>query len=59
MKTTTQGKALSTSVDFNSQSDPEAAKLSERYGQNLAAVSTNVREIVSGPILALAIRENV
>ena len=35
------------------------AKLSERYGQNLAAVSTNVREFVSGPILAVAIRENV
>ena len=29
------------------------------YGQNLAAVSTNVREFVSGPILAVAFRENV
>ena len=30
-----------------------------RYGQNLAAVSTNVREFVSGLILAVAVRENV
>ena len=27
------------------------------YGQNLAAVSTNVREFVSGPILVVAVRE--
>ena len=29
------------------------------YGQNLAAVSTNVREFVSGPILVVAVREIV
>ena len=29
------------------------------YGQNLAVTSTNVREFVSGPIFALAVRENV
>ena len=28
-------------------------------GQNLAAVSTNVREFVSGPILVVAVREIV
>ena len=31
----------------------------QRYGQNLAVTSTNVREFVSGPILAVAVRENV
>ena len=31
----------------------------QRYGQNLAVTSTNVKEFVSGPILALAVRENV
>ena len=31
----------------------------QRYGQNLAVTSTNVREFVSGPILTLAVRENV
>ena len=29
------------------------------HGQNLAVTSTNVREFVSGPILAVAVRENV
>ena len=29
----------------------------QRYGQNLAVTSTNVREFVSGPILAVAVRE--
>ena len=29
------------------------------YGQNLAAVSTNVREFVSGPTLVVAVREIV
>ena len=32
---------------------------SQRYGQNLAVTSSNVREFVSGPILAVALRENV
>ena len=31
----------------------------QRYGQNLAVTSTNVREFVSGPILAVAVMENV
>ena len=31
----------------------------QRYGQNLAVTSTNVREFVSGPILEVAVRENV
>ena len=31
----------------------------QRYGQNLAVRSTNVRENVSGPISAVAVRENV
>ena len=31
----------------------------QRYGQNLAVTSTNMREFVSGPISAVAIRENV
>ena len=29
----------------------------QRYGQNLAVTSTNVREFVSGPILAVAVRK--
>ena len=29
------------------------------HGQNLAVTSTNVREFVLGPILAVAVRENV
>ena len=31
----------------------------QRYGQNLAVTITNVREFVSGPILVVAVRENV
>ena len=31
----------------------------QRYGQNLAVTSTNMREFVSGPILAVAVRQNV
>ena len=31
----------------------------QRYGQNLAVTSTNVREFVSGPILVVAVKENV
>ena len=31
----------------------------QRYGQNLAVTSTNVNEFGSGPILAVAVRENV
>ena len=29
------------------------------YGQNLAVTSTNVTEFVLGPILAVAVRENI
>ena len=32
---------------------------SQRYAQNLAVTSTNMREFVSGPILAVAVRDNV
>ena len=35
------------------------ANVTLRYGQNLAVKSTNVGEFVSGPILAVAVRENV
>ena len=31
----------------------------QRYGQNLAVTSTNAKKFVSGPILAVAVRENV
>ena len=31
----------------------------QHYGQNLAVTSTNVNEFVSGPISAVAVRENV
>ena len=31
----------------------------QRYGQNLAVTSTNVNEFGSGPILPVAVRENV
>ena len=36
-----------------------ALTANQRYGQNLAVTSTNVREFVSGPILEVAVRENV
>ena len=38
---------------------PLISTANQRYGQNLATVSTNVREFVSGPVLAVAVRENV
>ena len=33
--------------------------VNQHYGQNMAVMSTNVNEFGSGPILAMAVRENV
>ena len=60
-KTTTRGISASNFRRFRQpiRSCGIVLTANQRYGQNLAVTSTNVREFVSGPILAVAVRENV
>ena len=60
-KTTTRGISASNFRRFRQpiRSCGIVLTANQRYGQNLALTSTNVRGFVSGPILAVAVRENV
>ena len=60
-KTTTRGKSASNFRRFRQpiRSCGIVLTANQRYGQNLAVTSTNVNEFGSGPILAVAVRENV
>ena len=60
-KTTTQGISAFNFRRFRQpiRSCGIVLTANQRYGRNLAVTSTNEREFVSGPILAVAVRENV
>ena len=61
MKTTTRGISAFNFQRFRQpiRSCGIVLTANQHYGQNLAVTSTNVREFVSGPILVVAVRENV